>query len=41
MAVNGGFPDNSVGTESACSAGDLSLIPRSGRSVGERIGYPL
>ena len=27
-----GFPDNSVGKESACSAGDLGLIPRLGRS---------
>ena len=29
------FPDNSVGKESACNAGDPSLIP------GEGIGYPL
>ena len=36
-----GFPDNSVGKESACSAGDTSLIPGSGRSAGEGIGYPL
>ena len=35
-----GFPDSSVGKESACNAGDLSLIPESGRSAGERIGYP-
>ena len=27
--------------ESACNAGDLSLIPGSGRSPGEEIGYPL
>ena len=27
-----GFPDGSVGKESACSAGDLGLIPESGRS---------
>ena len=29
------------GKESACSAGDLGLIPRSGRSPGEGNGYPL
>ena len=37
----GGFPDSSVGKESACNAGDLSSIPESGRSAGEGIGYPL
>jgi len=36
-----GFPDNSVDKESACSAGDPMLIPGSGRSTGEGIGYPL
>ena len=36
-----GFPDNSVGKESACSAGDPDSIPGSGRSPGEGIGYPL
>ena len=36
-----GFPDSSVGKESACKAGDPSLIPGSGRSAGEGIGYPL
>ena len=36
-----GLPDSSVGKESACNAGDPSLIPRSGRSAGEEIGYPL
>ena len=30
-----------AGKESACSAGDPGLIPGSGRSPGERIGYPL
>ena len=30
-----------VGKESACNAGDPGLIPRSGRSTGEGIGYPL
>ena len=35
------FPDSSVGKESSCKAGDPSLIPRSGRSTVEGIGYPL
>ena len=34
------FPDNSVGKESTCNAGDPSSIPGSGSSPGERIGYP-
>ena len=34
-------PDSSVGKESTCSARDASLIPGSGRSAGEGIGYPL
>ena len=37
----GKVPDSSVGKESTCSAGDPGLIPGSGRSAGERIGYPL
>ena len=36
-----GFPDSSVDKESACNAGDPSLIPGSGRCTGEGIGYPL
>ena len=36
-----GFPDSSVGKESACNAGDLGSIPGLGRSAGEGIGYPL
>ena len=36
-----GFPDSSVGKESACNAGNPSSIPGLGRSAGERIGYPL
>ena len=35
------FPDSSVGKESACNRGDPSLIPWSGRSAGEGMGYPL
>ena len=34
-------PESSVGKESACNAGDPGLIPGSGRSTGEGIGYPL
>ena len=41
LAGDGGFPHSSVGKESACNAGDPSSIPGSGRSAGERIGYPL
>ena len=36
-----GFPDSLVGKESACNAGDTSLIPGSGRSAAEGIDYPL
>ena len=36
-----GFPDGSDDKESACNAGDLGLIPGSGRSPGERNGNPL
>ena len=36
-----GFPDTSVGKESACNAGDPSSIPGLGRSAGEGICYPL
>ena len=35
------FPSSSAGKESACNAGDSSLIPGSGSSPGEGIGYPL
>ena len=35
-----GFPDSSVGKQSACNAGDPGLVPGSGRSAGEGIGYP-
>ena len=34
------FPHSLVGKESACSAGDLGLIPGSGRSPGEGNGKP-
>ena len=36
-----GFPDSSVGKESACNAGDPGSIPGLGKSSGEGISYPL
>ena len=36
-----GFPDSSVGKESACNVGDLGLIPGSETSPGEGKGYQL
>ena len=47
--MNWGFPDSSVGKESARNAGkesarnagDPGTIPGSGRSTGEGKGYPL
>ena len=35
-----GFPGSSAGKESTCNAGDPGSIPGSGRSTGDRIGYP-
>ena len=32
---------SSVGKNYTCNAGDMVLIPGSGRSPGEAIGYPL
>ena len=36
-----GFPHSSVSKSSACNAGDLGLIPGSGRSPGKGNGNPL
>ena len=36
-----GFPDISDGKASACNAGDMGLIPGSGRSPGEGNGNAL
>ena len=36
-----GWHLDSAGKESACNAGDLSLIPGLGRSSGEENSYPL
>ena len=41
MPVFLGFPCGSAGKESACSVGDLGLIPGLRRSPGERKGDPL
>ena len=35
------FPCDSAGKESACTAGDLGLIPGLGRFPGEGKGYPV
>ena len=35
-----GFPGESDGKESACTAGDLGSIPRLGRFPGDGNGYP-
>ena len=35
------LPAGSDGKESTCDAGDLGLIPGSGRSPGKEDGYPL
>ena len=40
-SLNGGFPGDSDGKESACSVGELGSIPGSGRSPGEGNGNPL
>ena len=41
LYISVGFPGGSDGKESACNAGDPSLIPGSGRSTGERNGNSL
>ena len=41
VEIDRGFPDSSVGKESACNAGDPGLISGLGRAAGEGIGYPL
>ena len=39
--IGKGFPNSSVGKESACNAGDPGSIPGWERSAGGGIGYPL
>jgi hypothetical protein len=39
--IDGRFPPSSVSKESACNAGDMGLIPGSGRSPREGNGNPL
>ena len=41
MKIENGFPSGPASKESACSAGDPSLIPESGRSPGEQHDDPL
>ena len=41
LTATGGFPDSSVGKESACNGGDSGSVPGLGRSPGEGKGYPL
>jgi len=41
LTVKLGFPGGAAGKESACSAGDLGLIPGLGRSPREWNRYPL
>ena len=41
MLLQASFHHSSVGKESACNAGDPSLIPAWERSPGKRMGYPL
>ena len=40
-SLSQGFPESSVGEESACIEGDPGSIPGLGRFPGEGIGYPL
>ena len=39
--MRGDFSGSSAGKGSACSAGEPGLIPGSGKSPGDGIGYPL
>ena len=41
IEIDRDFHGSSVGKESTCIAGDPDLIPGSGRSTGEGIGYSL
>ena len=41
ISIKRKYSVSSAGKEPACNAGDPSLIPGSGRSPGEGIGYPL
>ena len=40
MNIYVGFPSSSDSKESDCNMGNPGLIPGSGRSPGERSGYP-
>ena len=41
VRIHNCFPGDSDGKESTCNAGNLGLIPGSGRFPGEGNGYPL
>ena len=41
LEISLGFPTGIDGEETTCNAGDLGLIPGSGRFPGEGHGYPL
>ena len=41
IMLSRGFPGGSDGKESTCNAGDSGLMPGTGRTPGERNGYPL
>ena len=41
ILILGGFLGSLAGKKCACNAGDPGLIPGSGSSPGEEIGYPL
>lgn len=41
LTFHQGVPGGLDGKKSTCVAGDLDLIPGSGKSTGERNGYPL
>ena len=41
LTINRALTDSLVGKKPTCNAGDPGSIPGSGRSTGERLGYPL
>ena len=41
LEISLGFPTGIDGEETTCNAGDVGLIPGSGRFPGEGNGYPL
>ena len=41
LVIQWGFPDGSLGKQSACNTGDLCSVPGLGISPGKEKGYPL